>query len=112
MAKEIRLATSGSGSADFTSNPQPIGDILYYGVQVNFTGGTATGTVFVQGSIDGTNFANIPGASASITAGGSHIIDVGPAGHERFRVFYDRTAGTDTIDIFVMLKQVAIAQGA
>lgn len=113
MAKEIRLATSADGSADFTSNPQTIHDIIYYGVQINFTGGTATGSVEVQGSIDGVNFATIPSSVTTVTASdSSYIIDVGPAGHKEFRVFYDRTAGTDTIDIFVILKQVVIAQGA
>lgn len=80
-------------------------------VVATFTDGSAAGTIKLQGSNDvpakqtspptfaPTNWVDIPSASASVTAGGSHIVEKNPQTFRWVRVAWVRSAGGGTFTV-------------
>ena len=107
VIKPKHLVIAGSMSGDITSDPV---DVLYsdnVGVQLVFTG-TPTGNFYVQGTIDGStwtalDFGTIPTAAG---AAGDHLLNMNNLPYQQIRVFYDRSSGTGTLDVYVMAKTV------
>lgn len=93
-------AVSGSMGADITSNYADVGWFAWLAIQIVWSAGSSPlGTVYVQGSNDGTNFENITGLSFSLSGdSGSHMFEDPDAGYRYVRVFYDRTSGDGTLD--------------
>lgn len=100
---QIQLLSAADASTDKTSVPIDFGDQRYGGIQVYFSSGTLNGTLVLQASLDGTNFADIPGSSQTVTAGSGFLYDI-TSGYNYCRVKWTRASGTGTITAIAIIK--------
>lgn len=107
-------AGTNNGSDDVESDVIDARNIYAISIVANFTDVAAAGTLKIQGSNDvdkkginvsenftPTNWADVPNATATISAGEDDTILVNPICYRFLRVVWDPSAGTGTFDINV-----------
>jgi hypothetical protein len=106
MAKSFTLLSATDAAQDLTSGALDLVDLQTGSFNVAFSGGAGNlvGTLYLQGSVDGTTFFNYPLASQAVTASTGHIWDLNPTGVRYFRVFWDYTSGTGNMAVTAYLK--------
>jgi hypothetical protein len=100
-----KILDAGSMGADVESDEVLIDQIYGFAIQAVYTG-TPNGTLKIQASCDDvqkssdvTNWIDVSGATATITAAGSVIIQVPYAFYKWFKVVFVRTSGTGSLTI-------------
>lgn len=98
-----QIATSGSISADFTSDVWSVEDADTYAIQIVFSGSSPNGTFALQTSVDGgTTWTTI--ISQAVTANGDIVWENGLCAVPQIRIKYTRTSGTGTVNIYGFKK--------
>ena len=88
------------------------GDVV--GIQLNYSGSSPTGTIEIQGSVDGVNFTalyltinGVSGSSIALPASTTPIVvDLYGSSIPNLRVVYTRTSGSGTMDGFITYKRL------
>lgn len=100
-----KILDAGSMGADIESDEVLIDQIYGFAIQAVYTG-TPNGTLKVQASCDDVktssdvvNWIDVSGATATITAAGSVIVQVSYAFYKWFKVVFVRTSGTGSLTI-------------
>lgn len=103
----VKVVDAGDMSADVTSDPIDVRYLDNIAIQCNFTG-TPTGPFYVQGSVDKSNWASLTLSGSPAAAGSDDtvLIDVNQVSVPWLRVFYDRTSGTGSLDVWVAAKGI------
>lgn len=106
---QSRVVNTGSLAATFSSSAVEIGIHPWVCGQVVWSAGaTPVGNMDLQESNDGTNWANIAGATAAISgaSGSSMLNPTSVVSRSRYvRFTYTRTSGSGTVDCYLSAKQ-------
>ncbi len=100
-----QILSQANAAVTQTSVGVQIGDQTIYSVEVNFSSGTLNGTLTLEASVTGTNYATVAGSSVSITSGESHVYNVSNAGYGFFKVKWTPSSGTGTITATSCVKE-------
>lgn len=106
----LQFITDGDLSADYTSSTLPIQFLHNIGIELVYTG-TPTGVVYVQATINGTNWDSLttdPDPISLSGSAGSLKINLTQVPYAKLRIFYDRTSGTGTLNAWWMAKGLRI----
>lgn len=104
-----QFVTSGAINADFASSVVDLGPVKKSAVSVECVaaGSTPTGTFKLQGSVSGSNFADIASATAAITADSTSVINVTAlAGMRYIKLVYTRTSGGTATGLNAYIRAV------
>jgi len=103
----IVIESAKSMAADFVtaSTVVQMEDTLSY--QINITTSDSTGTFYLQGSNDDTNFVTIGTAGSAAGANDTILVDIGDVSCKHIRISYTSSvAGTGTCKIYLMARSV------
>lgn len=104
----LELLSLQSGAASFVSPPVDLGDLICYGVFVQFPGGgTLAGTFSVEASPDTTsaNFVTITGSLQAVLASAYVTYSFEGQGYRYFRVRWAFTSGAGNMTVLAQLKE-------
>lgn len=93
------LETARSLGASFNGNSFNVTGFHDLAVSSVISGAsTLNGVLKLQGSVDGTNWADVSGATATLTADGTTIYSVANNSYQFVRLVWTRTTGSGTLD--------------
>lgn len=95
--------------ASAVSSSVDISDCTVIAVQAVWTGTSPTGTVTIEGSLDGSNWSTFGASSITVSgSSGNGLINFNPAGMPFVRVNFTKTGGTvATMKAYLSSKQPA-----
>jgi hypothetical protein len=99
--KNFALDTAGSLASNYAS---PALDLtVYYGasLQAVWTGGSASGTLSLQFSNDGTNWSSDSASNTTVSGAGNFMWDIWSSQAAYVRISYAYASGTGSINIQV-----------
>ncbi len=107
IIKPYHLLVDGDMSSDVTSDSVDVTYSDNVGLQLIFTG-TPTGNFYVQGTIDESNWSNLAFDATPTAAGAAdtHLLNMSLIPYKKIRLFYDRTSGSGTLNVYVMAKTI------
>jgi hypothetical protein len=94
-----RFITDGSIGADFTSDTIPVMPLNRVGIDIEWTTADVVGTVYIQCTIAGNNFSDLPASSKIVSVpiagtNGFQSFDIDCQAFSELRLFFDYTSGT------------------
>ena len=93
------LDVAGDMSSSFNGTSFNVGgfhDVAVSSVVTNAS--TLNGTLKLQGSVDGSNWADVPSTSATLNSNGTTIFNVANNSYQFVRLVWTRNAGSGTLD--------------
>ncbi len=108
--RPLRFITDGDISGDFTSEVIPVLTLNRIGIDLEWTTSDVNGTIYIQCTIAGNNFSNLPDGNTIISipvAGvdGFQPFDIDCQAFSELRVFFDHTSGsTGTLQGYYLAK--------
>lgn len=107
MLGPITIASSQSLAASFNSDSTVVSNEDVVSYQINITTSNSTGTFYLQGSNDNSNWVTIGTAGTAAAANDSIIVDFDDISMKYVRISYASTiAGTGTCDILLMARSI------
>lgn len=113
MSKNVlnsrQIMTNGDMSQ--TSISSDVINVLYLdniGLQIEWTG-TATGTITVQASIDGTTYYALtfdPALAQPAGSASGYLVSLNQLPYKYFKVVYTKSSGTGTMNVYCSIKEV------
>jgi len=106
----IQFISSGNIASDFTSNTIEVLHLDRIGLDFDWTTSDVNGTLYIQCSIQGTNFSDLPDSNTIISVAitgtsGYQAFDIDVKAFSKIRAFFDRTSGsTGTINGYYISK--------
>jgi hypothetical protein len=93
------VETARALGASFDGNSFTVGGIHSVGISnVVSDASSLNGTLKLQGSVDGTNWADVASQTATITTNGTTIFMIANNPYQFIRLVWTRTAGTGTLN--------------
>ena len=95
-----QFITNGSIASNFTSNPIECLLLDRVGLEFTWTTADVNGTLYIQGTITGNVFQNLPSTSPTVISiaiagvSGSQIFDIDCKAFSKIQAFFSRTSGT------------------
>lgn len=104
--KRIELLSAANAAVNQTSIGVDLGDAQGYSVEVAFSSGTLNGTLTLEASVGGTNYATITGSSQAIASGATHIYNITDAEYPYVRLKWVASSGTGTVTALHAIKEI------
>ena len=89
--------------ANFNSNFKDLSNIEAYSMFATWTG-SPVGVLWLQSSVDGTNFINIAGSNTAVSGAGTFLWDVFGPGYDKVRLAYVFTSGSGSCSAIISGK--------
>lgn len=98
---EQQIVKSGDMSADVYSDSFLVGMADAMSVQLNWSGASPVGDLKVQVSNDGSTWVDSDAVVAVAVNTDSYLFNFEEPAWKYLRIFYDRTSGTGTLDVYL-----------
>ena len=104
LLEEKRLVTAGSMLADITSTDFNTLTIVSFTIACVATSGTPVGDLELEIEMEEGSGTFFPHTITGITAAGTTIFEILDPSGFRYRIFFDFTSGTGTLDVFLAAR--------
>ncbi len=98
-------AKTAATSVTTATTPLFLGDEKYFAIQAVFSGTDVAGTFKLQASVDNVNWADISGASTSVTASATTVLSGAGVGYPYVRFQWSYSSGTGNLTVYAVIKQ-------
>lgn len=105
----VQIIESGDMSADITSSVLVLQWMDNAGLQIEWASTDAIGTIEVQASVNGVTFYALTFSTALTqpnSNNGGYLVNLNQFPFRYFRVFYDRTSGSGTLNVWATVKEI------
>lgn len=100
-----QLLDGGDMSADVTSSEAGLDHMEMAAIHAKWSGSSPTGSLIVQATVNGTDWVAVStDTTLAVTATGEKIFHLSNIGYRKCRVFWDKTSGTGSLDVWISAK--------